>query len=106
MPPATMPTMAEATASVAAPGTPACSKSGANASPVAGPPMRVSEPAITPRRGGAPSARARPTPTRFCTAPTAVAIARSRATAGPPRRSNGRLAPKPMAVKKATMSGD
>src|SRR5688572_25385422 len=50
-PPETMPTIAAATASVAAPGTPACSNNGANAKPVAGPPVRVTDPASTPING-------------------------------------------------------
>ncbi len=66
MPPETMPTIAEATASDAAPVTPAASKSGANARPVAGPPVSVTEPASTPSSGGTPSAAATAAPTRFC----------------------------------------
>ena len=66
MPPDTMPTIAEATASDAAPVTPAASKSGANARPVAGPPVSVTEPASTPRSGGTPRAAATAAPTRFC----------------------------------------
>ena len=38
---------------MAAPDTPACSKSGANANPVAGPPVRVTDPARTPKKGAA-----------------------------------------------------
>ena len=59
-PPETMPTIAEATASVAADGTPASSNSGANASPVAGPPVSVTDPASTPSSGGWPSSVAMP----------------------------------------------
>ena len=65
-PPETMPTIAEATASVAADGTPASSNSGANASPVAGPPVSVTDPASTPSSGGCPSSVAMPRPSTFC----------------------------------------
>ena len=45
-----MPPIATATAIDAAPVTPAASKSGANARPVAGPPVSVTEPASTPNK--------------------------------------------------------
>ena len=76
IPPVTMPTMAEATARVAAPFTPACSKSGAKARPVAGPPVSVTDPASTPRSGGTPRPAATAAPARFCRTATAVASAR------------------------------
>ena len=50
----TMPTIAAAIATVAAPGTPACSNAGANARPVAGPPVSVTEPFSTPNSGCMP----------------------------------------------------
>ncbi len=61
-----MPTIAAATASVAAAGTPAASNSGANARPVAGPPVSVTDPASTPINGCCPSAIATPAPITFC----------------------------------------
>ena len=63
-----MPTIAADTASVAAPGTPALSNSGANASPVAGPPVSVTDPASTPNSGCSPSAIATTAPSTFCSA--------------------------------------
>ena len=106
MPPATMPTMAAATASVAAAGTPAASNSGANASPVAGPPVSVTDPARTPISGFCPSATATPAPIRFCANAIAVENRKKMITAGPPTRSSPTLAPKPMVVKNAIISGD
>ena len=61
-----MPAIAAATAIVSAPLTPACSKSGAKARPVAGPPASVTDPASTPNSGGCPSSRAAITPSTFC----------------------------------------
>ena len=88
MPPHTIPTIAAATASVAAPVTPACSKSGANASPVAGPPVSVTEPASTPIRGGTPIAAATTAPIRFCSTATTVEAEedRDRRAADPQQR--------------------
>ena len=105
IPPVTMPTMAEATARVEAPFTPACSKSGAKARPVAGPPVSVTDPASTPSSGGTPRPAATAAPARFWRTATAVARARKTATAGPPERRSGTLAPKPIEVKNAIMSG-
>ena len=98
--------MAAATASVAAAGTPAASKSGANARPVAGPPVSVTDPASTPISGCWPSAYAAPTPRR--SVPTAITEDRMKnsTTAGPPTRSSDRLAPNPIVVKNAIISGD
>ncbi len=100
-----MPTMAAATASVAAPGTPAASKSGAKASPVAGPPVSVTDPASTPISGCCPSPHATATPTMFCSAATTSATMKNRKTNGPPRRNSVRLAAKPIDAKKVFCSG-
>ena len=99
-PPATMPAVAAATASVAAPGTPACSNSGANASPVAGPPVSVTDPASTPISGCWPSIQATALPTTFWRAATTKAIRKKPKTSGPPRRSRARLAANPIEAKK------
>ena len=72
-PPETMPNMAAATAIVAAPLTPAFSKSGAKARPVAGPPVRQTEPANTPIRGLTPTRRAIPIPQMFWSTAKTVA---------------------------------
>ncbi len=66
-PPNTMPNVAEVSASVPAPTRPALSSSGAKASPVAGPPTRVTEPAMTPSSGCSPKPRAMAMPRKFCT---------------------------------------
>ena len=50
-PPQTIPAIAAATAIDGAPTTPACSNAGANARPVAGPPVSVTEPTSTPNSG-------------------------------------------------------
>ena len=100
-----MPTIAAATASVGAPTTPACSKSGANARPVAGPPVSVTEPASTPMSGCCPSAVAAAAPTMFWSAATIEATTVNARTSGPPRRSRLTLAPNPTEVKKAIISG-
>ena len=76
-PPETMPAIAAATAIVSAPVTPACSKSGANARPVAGPPASVTDPARTPNSGGWPSRRATITPSTFCRTVKTVEAARN-----------------------------
>ena len=104
-PPETMPTIAAATARVAAPATPACSNSGAKANPVAGPPVRVTEPASTPISGCWPSSQAVRPPTTFCTTAISVASTKNSSTAGPPTRSSPTLAPKPIEVKNAIMAG-
>ena len=91
--------MAADTASVAAPGTPALSKSGANANPVAGPPVSVTEPASTPNSGCSPSAIATTAPTTFCSTAATDASTIIAATSGPPRRSRRTLAPKPTDAK-------
>ena len=101
----TMPLMAAVIATTVAPLTPACSNSGANARPVAGPPVSVTEPASTPSSGGRPMAAARPAPSTFCSSAATVEMARNHATCTPPTRSRRRLAPKPMVVKKAIISG-
>jgi hypothetical protein len=101
-----MPTMAAATARVAAAGTPAASNSGANARPVAGPPVSVTEPASTPINGFCPSAIATPAPITFWTNAMTVESRKKRTTAGPPTRSSATLAPNPIVVKNAIISGD
>jgi len=57
-PPVMIPKVAEVRARVPAPTSPASSSSGANASPVAGPPTSLTEPAITPINGFSPKPRA------------------------------------------------
>ena len=104
-PPETMPTIAEATASVAADGTPASSNSGANANPVAGPPVSVTDPASTPSSGGWPSSVAMPRPSTFCAMAASVEATKKSSTSGPPMRSSARLAPKPTEAKNAFCSG-
>ena len=104
-PPETMPTIAEATASVAADGTPASSNSGANANPVAGPPVSVTDPASTPSSGGWPSSVATPRPSTFCAMAASVEATKKISTSGPPMRSSARLAPKPTEAKNAFCSG-
>ncbi len=100
-----MPTIAAATATDAAPGTPAASNAGANASPVAGPPVSVTDPLRTPKSGGMPSGAARTTPSTFCSTASTVQNRKKTITWGPPTLSSERLAPKPMLVKKAIISG-
>ena len=100
-----MPAIAAATARVAAPGTPACSNSGAKASPVAGPPVSVTDPASTPISGCCPSIHATALPTTFCSAATTSAIIKKPRTSGPPRRSSAKLAAKPIEAKKVFCSG-
>ena len=104
-PPLTMPTIAAATATVAAPGTPACSNAGAKASPVAGPPVRVTEPVRTPNSGCMPSGTASAIPTTFCSTARTVDSRKKMSTCGPPTRSSDRLAAKPMVVKNAIIIG-
>jgi hypothetical protein len=79
-PPKTMPIVAAASASAPAPASPAVSNTGANAIPVAGPPTRVTDPAITPSNGFSPKARAIPIPMKFWTKQKTVAKARKIAT--------------------------
>jgi hypothetical protein len=98
--------MAAATASVAAAGTPAASNSGANARPVAGPPVSVTDPASTPINGLCPSTIATPTPRTFWRNAMTVENRKKMTTAGPPTRSSATLAPNPMVVKNAIISGD
>ena len=104
-PPDTMPIIAADTASVAAPLTPASSKSGAKASPVAGPPVSVTDPASTPISGCSPSAHATPAPTTFCSAAATDATIIMTSTSGPPRASTRTLAPKPTEAKNVFCSG-
>ncbi len=99
-----MPKVAEVSARVPAPTSPAFSSSGANASPVAGPPTKVTEPAITPSRGCSPKPRAMAIPRKFCTKQKTVAKTRKMTTWSPPARSSARLAPIPMVLKNATLS--
>ena len=101
-----MPTIAAATASVAAAGTPAASNSGANARPVAGPPVSVTDPASTPINGFCPSATATPAPITFCMNAMTLENTKKTTTAGPPTRRSATLAPNPMVVKNAIISGD
>ena len=75
-PPDTMPTIAAAIATVAAPGTPACSNAGANASPVAGPPVSVTDPFSTPNSGCMPIGSAISTPITFWTTASTVESSR------------------------------
>ncbi len=101
----TMPPIATAIATEDAPTTPASSNSGANARPVAGPPVSVTEPARTPNSGCRPNPIAIRMPTTFCTTAKTVASRKKRSTCGPPILSSDRLAPKPIVVKNAIMSG-
>ena len=83
-PPQTMPAIAAATATVAAPATPACSKSGANARPgrrTAGQRYRTGEHAEQRRLA---ERSATPAPTTFWRTATAVAKRKKRSTSGPP----------------------
>ena len=81
------------------------SNSGANARPVAGPPVRVTDPASTPISGCWPISIAVTAPTTFWAMATTVENRKNTSTSGPPTRSSDRLAPKPMVVKKAICSG-
>jgi len=65
IPPQVIPNVAAVIASVPAPITPAFSKSGAKAMPVAGPPTKVTDPAITPSSGFTPNADEIPIPMKF-----------------------------------------
>ena len=105
-PPATMPTIAAAIASVAAPGTPAAANAGAKARPVAGPPVSVTDPASTPNSGCMPIGIAMRTPTTFCDdGEHRREQEEAAATCGPPTCSSDRLAPNPTVVKNAIMNG-
>ena len=101
-----MPTIAAATATVAAPGTPACSNAGANARPVAGPPVSVTEPFSTPNSGCMPERHRQQRRRRRSAAPRAPCEQQEEdTTCGPPTLSSDRLAPKPTVVKNAIISG-
>ncbi len=100
-----MPTIAAAIATVAAPGTPACSNAGANARPVAGPPVSVTDPFSTPNSGCMPIGSAIRTPTRSARPRAPWRAAGRAATCGPPTLSSDRLAPNPTVVKNAIMNG-
>jgi hypothetical protein len=100
-----IPAIADATARVDAPGTPADSKSGAKARPVAGPPVRVTDPLSTPNSGCIPRSDATAAPSAFCSTATMVHRTVKTSTCGPPTRSSEKLAPNPMVVKKAIISG-
>jgi len=104
-PPLMIPNMAAATAMVLAPVTPAFSNNGAKARPVAGPPVKVTEPARTPNRGFRPRRTARPAPRTFWKMAATVAMMKKSKTCGPPTLRSRRLAPKPMVVKKAIING-
>ena len=105
-PPQTMPAIAAVTAIDSAPFNPAASNSGAKARPVAGPPVRVAEPASTPNIGCRPNSLATAMPTRFCSTANPLAMTRNTATWRPLTLSRRRLALTPMEVKKAIISGD
>ena len=100
-----MPPIATAIATGAAPATPACSNSGANARPVAGPPVSVTDPASTPKSGWSPKPIAIRMPTMFCTMANTVASRKNLRTCGPPIFTSERLAPNPIVVKNAIISG-
>ncbi len=104
-PPDMIPHMAAAIATVAAPGTPARSKSGANASPVAGPPVSVTELQSTPNNGCMPRGTATRIPAMFCTTANKPDTTKNRTTWGPPTLRRDRLAQNPMVVKNAIMRG-
>src|SRR3546814_12917161 len=78
-----MPAIAEVMAIDSAPTRPASSNRGANARPVAGPPVSVAEPASTPNIGSSPNDVATPIPTRFCTTAYPDATARNTITCLP-----------------------
>ena len=104
-PPSTIPAIAEATAIDSAPVTPASSNSGANARPVAGPPVSVVDPASTPNSGCRSKPTATAMPNRFWNTANALAMPRKIITWVPLIRSSLRLAFMPMVVKKAIISG-
>ena len=104
-PPQTMPAMAEATAIDSAPVTPAFSNRGAKASPVAGPPVSVVEPASTPNSGCKPNPIATAIPSRFWAMANTEANSRNTTTWRPLIFSSNRLAFIPMVVKNAIISG-
>ena len=89
------------------PARPPARTAGANASPVAGPPVSVTDPFSTPNSGCMPERQRPPaTPITFCTTASTVASSRKKIiTCGPPTRSSDRLAPKPTVVKNAIISG-
>ena len=71
-----MPNVAEVSASVPAPTSPASSSSGEKARPVAGPPTSVTDPATTPSSGCSPKAWAIAMPRKFWTKQKAMAKSR------------------------------
>jgi hypothetical protein len=100
-----MPAMAIASAIDPAPLIPACSNNGAKASPVAGPPVSVTDPASTPNSGGRSNSTATATPSAFWATAKNVAITSSSTTCGPPVRNSDTLALSPMLVKNAIING-
>ena len=99
-----MPNVAEVSASVPAPTSPASSSSGEKARPVAGPPTSVTEPATTPSSGCSPKAWAMAIPRKFWTKQKAMEKSRKITTWMPPTRRSARLALMPIVLKKATLS--
>ena len=89
-----------------APLMPACSKAGANASAVAGPPASAAVPVSTPNSSGRPNKPATAMPSRPWPIDSAVANPRNSNTCRPPARSSGKLAPNPSEVKNAMSKGD
>ena len=90
-----IPNIAAATAMVAAPDTPAFSKSGAKARPVAGPPVRVTEPLRTPNRGWSPKGRAMRMPRTFWRTAKTVAAEEEPDDLGPADLEQADAGPEP-----------
>ena len=103
-PPATMPDMAAAIATLSADGTPAAANCGAKASAVAGPPVSAVELMSTPSSGGSPKALTMAIPTTPCRIARKAANARNSSAWPLPERSSERLALKPIEVKKAVIN--
>lgn len=68
-------------------------------------PVKVTDPFSTPKSGCCPRSVASPAPITFCTMASTEHSNVKISTCGPPTFSNDRLAPKPMVVKKAIISG-
>ena len=99
------PNVAAAAPAAAAAGKPASSSRGTKPSAVPWPPTSVSAPHTTPSKGGACSAPAKATPTRFCTTASRVAPPSKITSARPPVRSSCTGASNPTQVKNPTSSG-
>ena len=105
-PPMMMPASAQAVATGAAEARPACSKAGAKASAVPGPPAKETDPATAPSSGDSPRATAMAMPMMFWVTRMTQQKRKNVTTAGPPRRRCCHEAIQPMERKKAIISGD